>query len=89
MIRRTGSVLEVDFSKLTACTWWPSKIWIETDRPDITAVLVKNAEKLNGDLSLATSLHIQVAGSFNTELPIRKASLMTMGRVTCVPSPGR
>lgn len=85
MVRREGSTLELDFSKLNNWTIWPSKIWIETDRPEITAVLVKNAERLKGDLSLATDLHIQVSGSFNTELPVRKASLLTKGRVTCVP----
>ena len=84
-LQRTGDALELDFSKWPATGSWPSKIWMESDQPGITAVLVKNAQNLRGDLSLVTDLHLQVSGSFNTVPPVKKASLMTLGRVISVP----
>lgn len=85
VLSRTGSALELDFASWFLEGVWPTKVWIETTQPDITFLRIKNAQQLRGDVSLATQLHIQVAGSFNTELPVRKASLMTLGRVTSVP----
>ncbi len=84
-LNRTGETLEIDFATWFPDGVWPTKVWIETTQPDITFVRIKNAQRLRGDVSLATRLHIQVAGSFNMELPVRKASLMTFGRVTSVP----
>jgi hypothetical protein len=85
VLKRAGEALELDFAAWFPDGVWPTKVWIETTQPDITFVRLKNAQQLRGDVSLATQLHIQVAGSFNTELPVRKASLMTLGRVTSVP----
>jgi len=84
-LQRTGTALELDISKLPATGSWPSKIWLETNHPEISVVLVKNAQSLRGDLSLATGLLLQVSGSFNTVPPVKKASLMTLGRVISVP----
>jgi hypothetical protein len=84
-LQRFGDALELDFSKLPGTGSWPSKIWLETNHPEISVVLVKNAQGLRGDLSLATGLHLQVSGSFNTVPPVKKASLMTLGRVISVP----
>lgn len=85
MLHRTDEALEIDFATWFPEGIWPTKVWIETTQPDITFVRIKNAQRLRGDLSLATRLHIQVVGSFNTEPPVKKASLMTMGRVLSVP----
>ena len=71
VLRREGSVLELDLAAWPSTGKWASKIWIETNAPDITAILIKNGENLRGDLSLATALHIQIAGSFNTGTPIK------------------
>jgi hypothetical protein len=84
-LQRTGNALEFDFSNWLPVGLWPSKVWIETNQPQINAVLIINAQSLRGDLSLATDLDIQVSGSFNTDLPVKKASLMTMGRVVSLP----
>ena len=81
----TGNALQLDLSKWLPEGLWPSKVWIETNQPEIKAVLIINAQSLRGDLSLATNLDIQLSGSFNTDLPVKKASLMTMGRVISLP----
>lgn len=84
-LHRDGGTLQIDFSKWPTSGSWPTKIWIETNQSEISAILVKNAEGLRGDLSLATGLNIEISGSFNTSQPVRKASLMTLGRVVSVP----
>ena len=79
-LQRKDETLELDFS-LWPEEIWLSKVWVETDQPSISAVTVKNARSLKGDFSLATRLNIRVLGSFNVEPPVKKASLMTLGRV--------
>lgn len=79
-LQRKGDALELDFS-LWPEEIWLSKVWAETSQPDISVFTVKNARSLKGDFSLATRLNIRVLGSFNVEPPVKKASLMTLGRV--------
>lgn len=81
VLQRIGGKLELELAPWFSQDAWPSRVWIETNQTNISFVLMKNAEVLRGDLSLATRLNIEVAGVFTTKVPLKKASLMSLGRV--------
>jgi hypothetical protein len=85
ILEHNGDAIEFDLSQWCLDGFWPTRIWIESTQPGITGLLLKNAQHLRGDLSLATRMHIHIRGSFNTEGVVKKASLLTMGRVVSFP----
>ncbi len=80
-VSASGDTLELDLSKWPASLPRASAVWLESTVPEVRSLTLRGAESLGGDLSIATDMDIHLIGSFNTTPPVRRASLLTKGRV--------